>query len=255
MHRASEFGVSSEHRRGLPRDHQAQPRHRRQDHKGVGFLFRKNKIDHVPGTAKLLPRAARGARIRCTSRSTAGGEQIVEAKHVIIATGARAKSLPGIALDGERIIEYRKAMTLPAQPRSMIVLGSGRSASSSRRSIARSASMSRSSSTCRGSCRTRIRRSARNCSARSTSAASSHRRHEADVGEEPGRPRRGHGRAGGRRRSQAARGRRPARRGRHRGEHREPRPRGARDRARARLDQARRRTNRCGDWPVGRSAM
>src|SRR4029453_7577414 len=49
----------------------------------------------------------------------------IEAKHVILATGARAKSLPGIALDGERIIEYRKAMTLPEQPKSIIVLGAG----------------------------------------------------------------------------------------------------------------------------------
>src|SRR6185503_5058677 len=42
-----------------------------------------------------------------------------------LATGARAKSLPGITIDGERIVEYRKAMTLPAQPKSMVVLGAG----------------------------------------------------------------------------------------------------------------------------------
>ncbi|HEX4421330.1 MAG TPA: FAD-dependent oxidoreductase, partial [Kofleriaceae bacterium] len=50
---------------------------------------------------------------------------VIEAKHVILATGARARSLPGIAIDGERIIEYRKAMTLPVQPRSLVVLGAG----------------------------------------------------------------------------------------------------------------------------------
>jgi dihydrolipoamide dehydrogenase len=93
--------------------------------KGVGFLFRKNKIDHVSGTAKLLPRAGAWRPHEVHVALTAGGEQTLSAKHVIIATGARARSLPGIELDGERIIEYRKAMTLPAQPRSMIVLGAG----------------------------------------------------------------------------------------------------------------------------------
>jgi dihydrolipoamide dehydrogenase len=92
--------------------------------KGVGFLFRKNKIDHVSGTAKLLPGAAwRGHQVHVAL--TDGGERTLTARHVIIATGARARSLPGIELDGQRIIEYRKAMTLPAQPRSMVVLGAG----------------------------------------------------------------------------------------------------------------------------------
>ncbi|HWO24564.1 MAG TPA: dihydrolipoyl dehydrogenase [Kofleriaceae bacterium] len=93
--------------------------------KGVGFLFRKNKIDHVSGTAKLLPRAGAWRPHQVQVALTDGGERTLDAKHVIIATGARARSLPGIELDGERIIEYRKAMSLPAQPRSMVVLGAG----------------------------------------------------------------------------------------------------------------------------------
>ena len=92
--------------------------------KGVGFLFKKNKIDHVPGTATLVPRG--GPWQPHQIQVDQGNKQLViEAKHVIIATGARARSLPGIELDGERIIEYRKAMTLPAQPKSMVVLGAG----------------------------------------------------------------------------------------------------------------------------------
>ena len=79
----------------------------------------------IAGTAKLLPRAGAwkphqievDAERRQARRSTT--------KHVIIATGARARSLPGIELDGKRIIEYRKAMTLPEQPKSMVVLGAG----------------------------------------------------------------------------------------------------------------------------------
>jgi dihydrolipoamide dehydrogenase len=92
--------------------------------KGVGFLFRKNKIAHIAGTATLLPRA--GAwKPHQLQIDAASGRSTIETKHVILATGARARSLPGIEIDGERIIEYRKAMTLPQQPRSLIVLGAG----------------------------------------------------------------------------------------------------------------------------------
>ncbi len=93
--------------------------------KGIGFLFRKNKIEHVSGTAKLLPRAGAWRPHEVQVALTDGGERTLTTKHVIIATGARAKSLPGIELDGTRIIEYRKAMTLAEQPRSLIVLGAG----------------------------------------------------------------------------------------------------------------------------------
>ena len=93
--------------------------------KGVAFLFRKNKIDHISGTAKLAPRSGAWRPHEVHVALTAGGEQKLAARHVIIATGARARSLPGIELDGKRIIEYRKAMTLPDLPRSMVVLGAG----------------------------------------------------------------------------------------------------------------------------------
>jgi dihydrolipoamide dehydrogenase len=93
--------------------------------KGIAFLFRKNKIDHVTGTAKLLPRAGAWRPHQVSVAAPEGGERVLSARHVIIATGARARSLPGIDLDGERIIEYRKAMTLTEQPRSLVVLGAG----------------------------------------------------------------------------------------------------------------------------------
>jgi len=92
--------------------------------KGVGFLFKKNKITHIVGTATLLPRS--GAwKPHQVQIDAAAGRSVIETKHVILATGARAKSLPGIELDGTRIIEYRKAMTLPEQPKSLVVLGAG----------------------------------------------------------------------------------------------------------------------------------
>ncbi len=92
--------------------------------KGIGFLFKKNKITSIAGVAKLLPKggAWKPHQIEVTAKD---GKQIVSAKHVILATGCRARSLPGIELDGTRIIEYRKAMTLPDQPKTLVVLGAG----------------------------------------------------------------------------------------------------------------------------------
>ncbi|MBA3464961.1 MAG: dihydrolipoyl dehydrogenase [Deltaproteobacteria bacterium] len=92
--------------------------------KGIGFLFKKNKIDSIAGTAKLLPRA--GAwKPHQLEVTTGDAKQVISTKHVVLATGCRARSLPGIELDGTRIIEYRKAMTLPDQPKTMVVLGAG----------------------------------------------------------------------------------------------------------------------------------
>ncbi|HUS32877.1 MAG TPA: dihydrolipoyl dehydrogenase [Kofleriaceae bacterium] len=93
--------------------------------KGVAYLFKKNKLESIAGTAKLLPRSGPWKPLQVQVDQAGGGQVVLDTKHVIIATGARARSLPGIELDGERIIEYRKAMTLAQQPKSMVVLGSG----------------------------------------------------------------------------------------------------------------------------------
>jgi len=94
--------------------------------KGVAFLFKKNKIDSIAGTAKLLGRATGWKTMHQISVTDNDGKaSTVQAKNIILATGARAKSLPGIELDDKRIIEYRRAMTLPEQPKSMVVLGAG----------------------------------------------------------------------------------------------------------------------------------
>ena len=125
FHHAKEFGIiAGEVRADFPAMIQRSRGIADKVSKGVGFLFRKNKIAHLAGTATLLPRPGpwKPHRIQIDA---AGGRSVVETKHVILATGARAKTLPGIALDGERIIEYRKAMTLAEQPKSMIVLGAG----------------------------------------------------------------------------------------------------------------------------------
>lgn len=87
--------------------------------KGIQFLFKKNKIDIISGFGKLL---AKG-QVEVTDAD--GSKTTVEAKHIILATGARSRSLPNLPQDGEKIIGYRQAMTLAKQPQSMVVVGSG----------------------------------------------------------------------------------------------------------------------------------
>lgn len=87
--------------------------------KGVQFLMKKNKIDVVMGTGKLQP----GKKVEVTGAD--GKKQVLEAKHIIIATGARSRVLPNLPQDGKKIIGYREAMVLPEQPKSMVVVGSG----------------------------------------------------------------------------------------------------------------------------------
>lgn len=87
--------------------------------KGVQFLLKKNKVDVVMGTGKILS----ATKLEVTDKD--GKKQTLEAKNIIIATGARARELPALKLDGEKIIEYRKAMSLSSQPKSMIIVGSG----------------------------------------------------------------------------------------------------------------------------------
>ena len=87
--------------------------------KGIQFLMKKNKIDVIMGTGKLI--AANKLEITAAD----GTKKTEEAKNIIIATGGRARALPSLPIDGVKIIEYRKAMSLPTQPKSMIICGSG----------------------------------------------------------------------------------------------------------------------------------
>ncbi len=87
--------------------------------KGVQFLMKKNMIDIIRGTGKIKP----AKKIEVTNET--GGTSLVEAKHIILAVGARPRALPNLPMDGKKVIDYRKAMALPSQPRSMVVVGSG----------------------------------------------------------------------------------------------------------------------------------
>jgi dihydrolipoamide dehydrogenase len=87
--------------------------------KGIQFLFKKNKIDHIAGTGKLK----KGGKVEVTD---AAGKKIdYEAKNTILATGGRSRELPAIKIDGKKIIGYREAMVLPEQPKKLLVIGSG----------------------------------------------------------------------------------------------------------------------------------
>ena len=87
--------------------------------KGVQFLMKKNKITVINGNAKLL----RGKAVEVIAAD--GKSAIYSAKNIIVATGGRAKELPNLKIDGTKIIDYRKAMSLPTQPKSMVIVGAG----------------------------------------------------------------------------------------------------------------------------------
>jgi dihydrolipoamide dehydrogenase len=87
--------------------------------KGVQFLMKKNKIDVINGFGTVKP----GKKVEVKDKD--GKVSTVEGKNIIIATGARARQLPNVAIDGEKVIDYRKAMILDKQPKSLVVIGSG----------------------------------------------------------------------------------------------------------------------------------
>jgi len=87
--------------------------------KGIQFLMKKNKIDVIKGSGKIK----NGKKVDVTSED--GTVTEYSADHLIIATGARSRELPNLPQDGKKVIGYRQAMTLPEQPKKMIVVGSG----------------------------------------------------------------------------------------------------------------------------------
>src|SRR3989338_3108544 len=93
---------------------------------GIQFLMKKNKIEVIKGTATLK----KGKKVAVEGDGLPDGKAEkkiteYEAKHIIIATGARSKVLPNLPQDGKKIIGYREAMTLPKLPKKMVVVGSG----------------------------------------------------------------------------------------------------------------------------------
>ncbi len=87
--------------------------------KGIQFLMKKNKIDVINGFGKIKA----GGKVEV--KAADGTTKEYTAKSTILATGGRSRELPHIKQDGKKVIGYREAMTLPKQPKSLIVMGSG----------------------------------------------------------------------------------------------------------------------------------
>jgi len=86
---------------------------------GIGFLFKKNKIEHIDGFASFE------AGNRLMVKAADGESKQVTAKHVIVATGARARAFPGMDVDNEVIITYKQALDPKFLPKKLVVIGSG----------------------------------------------------------------------------------------------------------------------------------
>ena len=86
---------------------------------GVAHLLKKNKVTVIDGQAKL----AGGGTVAVSL--TKGGEETLKAPHIILATGARARELPGLEPDGDKVWSYKEAMVPDGIPASLLVVGSG----------------------------------------------------------------------------------------------------------------------------------
>ena len=87
--------------------------------KGINFLFKKNKIDHIAGFGTL--KAGKKVDVKAED----GMITTYSADHIILATGGRSRELPHMPIDGKKIIGYREAMVMDKQPESMVIVGSG----------------------------------------------------------------------------------------------------------------------------------
>lgn len=86
---------------------------------GIQFLMKKNKIEVIMGSGILKS----GTELTVTDDK--GKDTVYSAKNILLATGARSRELPNLPQDGKKIIGYREAMTLPKQPKKLVVVGSG----------------------------------------------------------------------------------------------------------------------------------
>ncbi|MDZ4740429.1 MAG: dihydrolipoyl dehydrogenase [Alphaproteobacteria bacterium] len=118
MHRLNEFGFSADNIKfDIAKIVERSRKVASQLSNGVKFLLKKNKITVIDGEAKLT------AKNKLTVTGKGAGEYV--AKNIIIATGARARTLPGFEADGKLIWTYKEAMVPPAMPKSLLVIGSG----------------------------------------------------------------------------------------------------------------------------------
>jgi dihydrolipoamide dehydrogenase len=87
--------------------------------KGVGVLMRKNDVQVVEGVGRIIDPHTVHVDLN------QGGEETLETGAIVVATGARARSIPGVEVDGERVITYRPALAMRELPESVVVVGAG----------------------------------------------------------------------------------------------------------------------------------
>ena len=89
--------------------------------KGVAFLLDKNKVDHIQGTGKIVG----AGKVEVGPDGTMPGGSIIEAKNIIVATGARPRSIPPLPVDGDKIITSRESIVMKDLPSSIVIVGGG----------------------------------------------------------------------------------------------------------------------------------
>ena len=119
MHRAKEFGLKAD---GISYDLDAVVNRSRrvagQLSGGIGHLMKKNKVTVVMGEASIPSKGK-------VSVKTDKGTENLTAKNIVLATGARARELPGLEADGKLVWTYRHALQPPHMPKKLLVIGSG----------------------------------------------------------------------------------------------------------------------------------
>lgn len=87
--------------------------------KGVEYLFKKNKIEHIPGSGQLTGKG--------TIEVSRDGKAVesVKSKYILLATGARPRTIPRVTIDGKQVISSTEAMILQEPPKSMVIIGAG----------------------------------------------------------------------------------------------------------------------------------
>lgn len=119
-HQGQEFGFSFDN---LKLDYAAAVKRSREVSdrlvKGVGFLMKKNKIDVLMGVAKLT--SPTGVEVAAKD----GSRQTLNAKDIVVATGARAMMIPGVQADGQKLLTYWEAILQETLPKKVVIVGSG----------------------------------------------------------------------------------------------------------------------------------
>lgn len=119
MHRLDEFGLSAKDIKfDLNKITERSRKVAAQLSGGIKHLMKKNKVEVIDGHGKLAGKGI--VQVEKDGKITK-----VQAKHIIVATGARARTLPNLEPDGKQIVTYKDAMTPPSMPKSLLVIGSG----------------------------------------------------------------------------------------------------------------------------------